>query len=126
MRATLALPLLVTSGALAFASDAQTPLGLWARGDGIARVKIQPCGNDLCAINTWIKPGVTDERIGDRLVLSIKAENGGRWAGEAFDPKRHLRFDMSFDVDGASMQSHGCVLGGLLCKSMGWTRLGRE
>jgi uncharacterized protein (DUF2147 family) len=126
MRATLACLLLTASGGLAFASDTQTPLGAWARGDGIARVKIEPCGNQICVINTWIKPGVTDEKVGERLVLSIKAEDGKRWAGEAFDPQRNLRFSMSFDLDGPKMQSNGCMLGGMLCKSMGWTRLGPE
>jgi uncharacterized protein (DUF2147 family) len=126
MRTILASALILAGGPFAFASDSLTPLGVWARGDGVARVKIEPCGADLCAINTWIKPGVTDEKIGDRLVLSIKAADGKRWSGEAFDPQRNLRFNMSFDVDKAKMESHGCVLGGLLCKSMGWTRLEQE
>jgi uncharacterized protein (DUF2147 family) len=112
---------LILASAPALAGDSASPLGDWARGDGIARVKIEPCGKNLCAINTWIKPGVTDEKVGDRLVLSLKPD-GARWAGEAFDPQRDLHFNMSFEVGGSSMRSQGCALGGLLCKSMAWTR----
>ena len=31
--------------------------GNWARGDGKAKVLIAPCGEKICATNTWIKPG---------------------------------------------------------------------
>jgi uncharacterized protein (DUF2147 family) len=124
MRAALAATFLILC-APALASGQSSPLGDWARGDGIAHVRIEPCGADLCAINTWIKPGVTDEKIGDRLVLSLKS-NGAHWAGEAFDPQRNLHFNMSFDVGGSSMRSQGCIVGGLLCKSVAWTRIGQD
>jgi uncharacterized protein (DUF2147 family) len=125
MRALIASFCLLAGVASASAS-ADGPYGLWARGDGIARVKIEPCGSHLCAINTWIKPGISDEKVGDKLVLSIKADNARHWEGEAFDPKRNLRFNMSFDVDNTSMQSRGCVLGGLVCRSTSWTRLSQD
>ncbi len=115
-----ALGALALSATAAFA-DA-SPNGHWARGDGIARVVIQPCGGALCAINTWIKPGVTAEKVGDRLVMNIKQENPTRWVGTAFDPKRDLTFDFSLDVAPARMKTSGCVLGGLVCKTVEWTR----
>lgn len=128
MKALIASFMLVAgvTSASALASDNDSPFGQWARDDGIAKVKIETCGTSLCVINTWIKPGVTDEKVGDRLVLSLKPENGTHWQGQAFDPQRNLRYNMSFDVDGASMQSRGCLLGGLLCKAMGWTRLSQD
>lgn len=125
MRALVAAVCLLV-GASSASASVDTPYGHWARGDGIARVKIETCGANLCAINTWIKPGVTDEKVGDRLVLSLKADNARHWEGEAFDPKRNLRFSMSFEVGDTSMQSRGCVLGGFVCRSASWTRLGQD
>ena len=121
MRAmSLAFCTLALSATAAFA-DA-SPYGHWARGDGIARVVIQNCGGALCAINTWIKPGVTTEKVGDRLVMNIKPENPSRWVGTAFDPKRGLTFDISVEVEPSAMKTNGCVLGGLVCKTVEWTR----
>lgn len=97
--------------------------GSWARGDGKAKVRIEPCGDDICAINIWIRPGVSDEKVGDRLVMTIKPEGADKWAGKAFDPQRHMTYRMTIDVAATIMTTHGCVLGGLLCKNMGWTRL---
>ena len=100
---------------------------LWARGDGIARVKIEPCGTDLCAINTWIKPGVTDEKVGDRLVLSLKADNGTHWAGRGLRSptqsalqhvvRRRRRFHAI-----ARLRARRPAF----AKSMGWTRLSQD
>jgi len=97
--------------------------GDWSRGDGKAKVRIEPCGDDICAVNTWIRPGVADEKVGDRLVMSIRAQGADKWVGKAYDPQRHLTFAMTIDTGGTTMRTHGCVLGGLICKNMGWTRL---
>jgi len=128
MRATKAFPLtIVMFGSLAGAcapAQANALLGEWARGDGVARVRIAPCGGDFCAINTWIRPGVADERAGDRLVMSVRPETPSTWAGTAFDPQRDKSYRISINVGGDSMTTRGCILGGLLCKSMGWRKLG--
>ena len=109
---------------LALAPSVDTSLqGDWARGDGKAKVHIEPCGDDICAINTWIRPGVADEKVGDRLVMTVRPEGPGKWTGKAFDPQRHLTYRMTIEAGASTMTTHGCVLGGLLCKNMGWTRL---
>jgi uncharacterized protein (DUF2147 family) len=116
-----------TFAALALASPAAaadaTPYGHWARGDGIAKVVIEPCGDALCAINIWIRPGVTDEKVGERLVMNIKRQDSSRWVGTAFDPKRDLTFDITVEVAPSAMKTNGCVLGGMLCKTVAWTRI---
>ena len=107
----------------AAAAAAYSPLGDWARGDGKARVRIEPCGQSLCTINTWIRPGVADEKVGDRLVLDVSPAGSSAFKGEAWDPQRRLRFSFRMDVGERTMTTHGCVLAGLLCKDMGWTRM---
>ncbi len=104
-------------------ADTPGPQGNWSRGDGKARVTIAPCGGDICAVNTWIKPGVKDEKEGDKLVMSVKPE-GAKYVGRAFDPQRNLHYRLTITMNGDSkMTTSGCVLGGLICKSMQWTRL---
>jgi uncharacterized protein (DUF2147 family) len=98
-------------------------LGNWARGDGKARVVVEPCGEDFCAINTWIRPDTKDEHVGDKLVMKVKPDQPSHWTGTAFDPQRNLSYNMTVSVQSKTMTTNGCVLGGLLCKDMGWTRL---
>ncbi|ASV83088.1 hypothetical protein CES85_3863 [Ochrobactrum quorumnocens] len=97
--------------------------GNWARGDGKARVRIAECGKDICATNTWIKPGTAKEKTGDRLVMSINQTADGQYSGTAFDPQRNLTYKISVKVDGDKMTTNGCVLAGLLCRNVGWSRI---
>lgn len=104
----------------ALASDITA--GTWMRADGQAKVRVQKCGDSLCAVNVWIKnPG--DEKVGDRLVLNVKPVKPGLMEGSAFDPQRNLRFSSKITYSDASMTTSGCVLGGLLCRSVSWSKV---
>lgn len=103
-------------------ADTDALQGEWARGDGKARVRMEPCGSDLCAVNTWIKPGVRDEKVDDRLIMTLTDAGPSRWTGKAYDPQRGLTYRLTITADGRSMTTTGCVLGGLVCKGMHWTR----
>ena len=107
----------------AHAASEAAIMGLWARGDGKARVRIERCGSAICAVNTWIRPDVPDEKIGDRLGMNI-APRGGTLAGEAFDPQRNLTFRIRIEASERAMTTHGCMLAGLVCKNMNWRRSG--
>lgn len=110
---------------LVIASSAKASNGIvgkWARGDGNARVRIEPCGDALCAINTWIRDESSGERIGDRLVMKVSGD-GSSLSGTAYDPQRKLNYNLDIDVRAQSMHTRGCVLGGILCKTVNWTRL---
>jgi uncharacterized protein (DUF2147 family) len=106
------------------ASAGEAPLfGEWARGDGKALVRFEPCGSAVCAVNTWIKPGTADEKVGDKLVLNVSPSGASVLTGEAFDPQRNMTLRMRMEVGAATMTTHGCVLGGLICKTMDFRRL---
>lgn len=110
---------------LGSAAHAASPMGRWARSDGNAKVRIARCGADICATNTWIKPGTPSEKPGDVLVMTIKPVSDSQYSGSAYDPQRKMRYKIILTVNGASMTTRGCVLGGLLCKGVGWTRIGK-
>lgn len=97
--------------------------GQWARGDGNAKVRVASCGSDICATNTWIKPGTRSEKTGDKLVMSIKPTSGGVYSGTAFDPQRDLTYKITVTVKGDNMTTRGCVLAGIICKGVEWTRI---
>lgn len=97
--------------------------GQWARGDGNAKVRIAPCGSDICAINTWIKPGTPKEKKGDKLVMTIKPGADGVYTGTAFDPQRDMNYKLTVTVSGDRMTTRGCIVAGLLCKGIEWTRI---
>ncbi|MGZ2385405.1 DUF2147 domain-containing protein [Rhizobium leguminosarum] len=117
----LAIPLIVICAATA--AEASDISGNWTRGDGNARVRIGPCGTDICAVNTWIKPGTPKEKEGDKLVMSIKEDTEGSYSGTAFDPQRDLSYKLTVKVDGDRMTTKGCVIAGLICKGVDWTRI---
>ena len=98
-------------------------LGAWVRADGKTHIRVEPCGRSVCGVNTWVRPGMKHEKVGDRLVLNISPAGVSRWTGSAFDPQRNQRYTVSVHVANKRMTTHGCVVGGLVCQSMRWTRL---
>lgn len=116
--------LVLSAGLVVTAAAAESRLdGVWARGDGNAKVRLEPCGPDVCAVNTWIKPGTPSEKAGDKLVMSVKPGGNGTFEGTAFDPQRNLSYNISVNVNGDRMVTKGCVLAGIICKDVSWTRI---
>ena len=119
------------AGALAALGAATTAvagpafLGNWARGDGKTHIRVEPCGAAYCGVNTWVRRGVSGEKVGDKLVAKVKPAGAERWSGTAFDPQRNRHYSMRIHVADVHMTTEGCVLGGMMCQSMSWTRLGR-
>nr|WP_294507645.1 DUF2147 domain-containing protein [uncultured Rhodopila sp.] len=105
------------------ASAAPDPTGVWQRGDGNARVRIAPCGKDMCAINTWIRDPGDGEAIGDRLIMQLVPRTDSRLAGTAYDPKRGRTYEVTVTVGQGGLTTTGCILFGLLCRSVTWSRL---
>ena len=110
---SLALPL----PALAAAAD---PSGVWLRDDGNARVRIAPCGSDICATNLWIKDTSSGEAVGDKLVMTLKPEADGTLSGTAFDAKRDRSYGMTVTVRPDGLSTRGCIAK-VLCKTVTWT-----
>jgi uncharacterized protein (DUF2147 family) len=104
---------------------AQSICGAWARDDGLVRSRIGPCGTQICATNIWVKNTHGPEKAGDRLEMTLKEQSPGHWSGSAFDPQRDLTYAMTLTVDGRRMSTSGCVLGGVLCRAVGWRLVSR-
>jgi uncharacterized protein (DUF2147 family) len=117
----LALGTFFLSGIPGAMGGSPSILGEWLRTDGQSRIHIAPCGAHLCAVNTWVSPR-SGELVGDRLVLRVQPRETAQLAGEAFDERRRLTYSLLIAVDNDSMTTQGCVLGGIACRTMNWTR----
>ncbi len=106
----------------AFAASEPDPSGVWNRGDGNAKVRIAPCGSNICATNVWIKDTSGGEAVGDKLVMTLKPKSADTLSGKAFDPKRDLTYAIQVKVAGQRLVTRGCIAGGLVCKSVNWSR----
>lgn len=106
----------------AFAASAPDPSGTWNRGDGNAKVRIAPCGSNICATNVWIKDTSGGEAVGDRLVMTLRPKSADTLTGKAYDAKRSITYAIQLKVAGQSLVTRGCLVGGLVCKSVNWSR----
>ena len=77
------------------------------------------------ATNIWAKNPQGDEKVGNRLIMTLNETGADHWTGSAFDPQRDQTYTMSIRV-ADKMTTDGCVMGGLTCESMNWTRLNRS
>ncbi len=98
--------------------------GDWARDDGLIRSRVAPCGAAVCATNIWAKNPQGDEKVGDKLVMTLNEIDANHWTGSAFDPQRNRTYSMEMSVAGDRMTTRGCILR-ILCRSVGWTRMTR-
>ena len=112
----------LVAGADAGAVSVASITGAWMRTDGASRISVEPCGERFCAVNTWIRDPSKGEAVGDRLVMTLQPRDPVRLAGEAFDEKRGLKYSLLISVADDAMTTQGCVLSGIVCKTMNWTR----
>lgn len=113
----LAFSALAVSGAAQQSAD---PSGVWMRDDGNARVRIAPCGTNICATNLWIGDTSKGEEAGDRLVMSLTPKTADTLTGTAYDPKRNRTYSITVVVLDKSLVTRGCILGGILCRDVHW------
>jgi uncharacterized protein (DUF2147 family) len=98
------------------------PAGTWVRTTGETEITISHCGEDLCAVNDWVRDPDSEEKAGDMLVMSLHEETTGKLEGEAYDKRRDCRYAMSLSMTPDGLHTEGCVLFGIVCKSAEWKR----
>jgi uncharacterized protein (DUF2147 family) len=104
----------------AMASDIN---GVWQRDNGLSRIRMAPCGGGVCGVVSWLKdPANSQSKVGQRVFYDMKQDGGG-WTGKAFNPDDGKTYTGKASVSGSTMTTQGCMLGGLVCKSVTWTRV---
>ena len=106
------------------ASSAETSaVGLWLRENGLSHVRISPCGESLCGFVAWVKDPERASEIGVKVFYDMKRDGPDEWKGSAFNPEDGKTYTGKMLLEGESLKTSGCVFGGLICKSVNWTRL---
>ncbi len=108
--------------ALATPAMAEGVNGVWLRDNGKSKVRIAPCGEMLCGNVVWLKDTSGPSKIGMRIFYGMKATGANSWAGQAFNPEDGKTYSGKMSVSGDTLSTSGCVLGGLICKSVSWSR----
>jgi len=121
MRALLVALTLVAASAPPAIADELT--GIWMRDDGSAKLRFSACGGGtMCGFLAWKKEPGDTAKVGQKLFSDMKPSGQDSWAGAAFNPDDGKRYTAKLTLAGDHLVTAGCVLGGLICKSFGWTR----
>ncbi len=108
---------------------ADPAVGLWKTqpDDGAyAYVKIDPCGAAVCGKIQRTFKGADEynsENIGKTLVIDMKPDGQGNYAGQVWRPSNQKIYTGKMSVSGNTLNLSGCVAGGLLCSKQTWSRL---
>ncbi len=111
--------ILAAAGVGAAAEDAK---GDWLRDNGASKVRIGNCGDALCGSITWLKDPSGPARVGQQVFFAMKPHGDNVWTGSAFNPDDGKTYSGRMTLSGDHLTTAGCVFGGLICKSVSWTR----
>jgi len=109
----------ILSGPPAHAADV---FGVWLHEAGTSKVRIAKCGDALCGSIVWLKSDKSPAKIGQRIFYDMKPSGENAWQGSAFDPESEKTYSGKMTLSGDALKTSGCALGGLICRSVSWSR----
>ena len=62
-------------------------------------------------------------KYGLNVFFDMKPSGDNAWAGSAFNPDDGRTYSGKMTLSGDHLTTAGCVLGGLICQSVAWTRV---
>lgn len=101
---------------------AQEVTGTWLRDSGASRVRFAKCGEAMCGTLAWLKDPNGPAKVGQRIFYDMKPSGAGKWSGSAFNPEDGKTYAGTMTLAGDKLTTAGCVLGGLICRSVVWNR----
>ena len=114
--------------------------GVWIANDGQARIKLEPCGSNLCGTIVWLleprdpdtgQPKLDKNNPDNSMrvrpilgmhLLDVKPEREGQWRGSIYNGQNGQTYNVTIRAEAATLKVQGCVLGGLICSTQTWTR----
>lgn len=121
-RAGLAAFSLIAFGFASGAALAQDVAGVWQRDSGASRVRFAKCGEAMCGALAWVRDTSGPAKVGQRIFYDMKPSAAGKWTGSAFNPEDGKIYSGTMTLAGDTLTTSGCVLGGLICRSVSWNR----
>ncbi|KUL94771.1 hypothetical protein DK26_18025 [Bosea sp. WAO] len=111
-----------TLAMLATPSLAQEVTGTWLRDSGASKVRLAKCGDAVCGTLSWLKDSSGPAKLGQRIFYDMKPSGAGKWTGSAFNPEDGKTYSGTMSLSGDTLTTAGCVMGGLICRSVKWSR----
>ena len=96
------------------AATPTTPVGIWSTEGNKGRVRVEPCGDNLCgyAVNS-----------GEKILINMKPSDS-KWTGRIHDPDSGRNYDSTITMKGPNaLRVQGCAFGGMFCGGQTWSRL---
>lgn len=103
-------------------SLAQEVTGTWLRDSGASKVRLAKCGEAVCGTISWLKDSSGPAKLGQRIFYDMKPSGAGKWSGSAFNPEDGKTYSGTMSLSGDTLTTAGCVMGGLICRSVKWNR----
>ena len=98
--------------------------GTWLRDNDAEQVKFEPCGDAVCGDIVWLKPGSgLNAKVGKRLFFDMRPSGANSWTGKAASSDTGSIYSGKMSVQGSTLITSGCFMGGLICKSASWRRV---
>lgn len=101
---------------------AQEVTGIWQRDTGASRVRFAKCGEAVCGTLAWLRDTNGPAKVGQRIFYDMKPSGAGKWSGSAFNPEDGKTYSGTMSLSGDTLTTAGCVMGGLICRSVKWSR----
>ncbi|QEL22434.1 DUF2147 domain-containing protein [Bosea sp. F3-2] len=103
-------------------AGAQEVVGVWERDTGASRVRFSKCGEALCGSLSWLRDQNGPAKVGQRIFHDMKPNGANKWSGSAFNPEDGKTYSGTMTLSGDTLTTAGCVMGGLICRSVKWNR----
>jgi len=135
MKGSFAATVFMFAVLAAGSAAAQDAKGTWLSESGETRIRIAPCGAELCGTVVWQKVPGKDvnnpdaakrgrDIVGLRMIYGMKASGGSEWTGQLYNFQDGKVYTGKMTLAGpSSLSLSGCVLGGLICRAQTWTRV---
>lgn len=101
---------------------AQDVTGTWLRETGASRVRFAKCGEAMCGTISWLRDPSGPAKLGQRIFYDMKSSGAGKWSGSAFNPEDGKTYSGTMSLAGDTLTTSGCVFGGMICRSVKWSR----
>lgn len=100
-------------------SSSNSPLGVWLTEEKEGKVRIEPCGPNLCGYSVDKK----SNQNGEQVLINMKPGKD-KWSGRIFDPNSGSTYDSTIALKGTdSLRVQGCAFGGMFCGGQTWSRI---
>src|SRR6266545_3918369 len=98
---------------------ANSPLGVWLTEEKEGKVRIEPCGPNICGYSVDKK----SNQNGEQVLINMKPGKD-KWSGRILDLTTGSTYDSTIALKGSdTLRVQGCAFGGMFCGGQTWTRV---